>query len=464
MLLGAHRGPGIGTTQGSWGGAGHLISVVNGLRVNTTEDQVQSPAPQSEGDGDAAPLAGEAEAASVSAIDEDPHGLGELAGSVSVLRANGHTYFVLGTAHVSEKSVEEVQRLIRQVRPDKVCVELCDTRYRALMDAKQWEKLDIFKVIRQGKVLFLLANLAIGAYQRRLGAELGVKPGAELLAAAKAAEEVGAEVVLIDRDIRVTLKRTWAALGFFKRIGLLWTILESLVVKNKEDEAVDIEALKEKAHLSEMMADFAKALPEIHGALIDERDQYLVAGMEAAGGEKVVAVVGAGHVPGMKHYFGKPVDRPALETLPKPGWVWRVAKWIIPAIILLAFVYGGTNAQGRTLEEMLTAWILPNSVFAALFTILAGGRLVSIATAFVASPITSLNPLLGAGMVVGLVEAWSRKPTVEDCEHINDDVHSLRGLYKNAFTRVLLVAMAATLGSAMGAWVGLSWVLTLVAT
>ncbi len=384
--------------------------------------------------------------------------------NVVVLERGDTTYYILGTAHVSAESVREVEELIERVQPDTVCVELCETRYAALTDEDQWKRLDIFKVIKEGKMLMLLANLAIGAYQRRLGAELGVKPGEELLAAARKGEAVGAKVELVDRSIRTTLRRTWANLSLWKKAMLMWAILDSLVVRQDNDEKLDIEELKQKAHLSEMMAEFSKALPEVHGPLIDERDQYLMSSIEEVEGKTIVAVVGAGHVPGMQTYFGTPIDREKLDEMPPKSRVWGLLKWVIPAIILGAFAYGYTNASGYTLQEMLTAWILPNSIFAALLTILAGGRLVSIATAFVASPITSLNPLLGAGMVVGLVEAWSRKPNVEDCERINDDVQSLRGIYRNPFTRVLLVGVGATLGSALGAWVGLSWVLTMVAS
>lgn len=389
----------------------------------------------------------------------------ELSENVSVLERDGTTIYLLGTAHVSQRSVEEVETLIDQLEPDTVCVELCETRYNALTDEDRWRKLDIFKVIKEGKTLFLLANLAIGAYQRRLGAELGVQPGAELLAAAKKGHQVGAEVVLVDRDIQKTLKRTWGNLGFFKKITLIGAIMESLVVRPKKDdeEPLDIEQLKEKAHLSEMMNEFAKALPEVHGPLIDERDQYLMSGIEAAPGKKILAVVGAGHVEGMKRYFGKSVDRASLEALPEKSRWWGLLKWIIPAIILGAFVFGADKTSGASLEDLLWAWILPNAVFAAILTAIAGGKPLTVLTSAVASPITSLNPLIGAGMVVGLVEAWLRKPSVEDAERINDDVQSLRGLYRNPFTRVLLVAVAATLGSALGAWIGLSWVLTLVA-
>jgi pheromone shutdown protein TraB len=189
-----------------------------------------------------------------------------------------------------------------------------------------------------------------------------------------------------------------------------------------------------------------------------------MSGIEAAPGNTIVAVVGAGHVEGMTRWYQKPVDREALEQLPAKGKLGTILKWLVPAVILAAFAYGLTNREDRTFEEMLFAWVLPNSIMAGILTAIAGARLISVGCAIVASPITSLNPLLGAGMVVGLLEAWLRKPTVEDAENINRDVQSFRGLYRNAFTRVLLVAVFATIGSALGGWIGLTWVVKIVAT
>lgn len=385
----------------------------------------------------------------------------ESSDTITILEDGDRTYYIVGTAHVSKESVDEVRRVIEEVQPDVVAIELDEARYKALTDENRWRSLDIFKVIKQGKTLFLLANLAIGAYQRRLGAQLGVKPGAEMLAGVEAAKELGAEIALVDRDIHITLKRTWASLGFWRKITLLGAILEGLASRETAEE-VDIESLKEKAQLSEMMAEFARLLPEVHRPLIDERDRYLISGIEAIEGKRIVAVVGAAHVPGMVSYFGQPQDRETLSQLPPPGRWTRVVKWILPALIVAAFAIGITRHEGETFDDMLYAWVLPNSVMAAALTMVALARPLSILTAFLCSPITSLNPLLPAGVVVGLVEAWLRKPTVEDCERINDDVQSIRGIYRNQFTRVLLVAVMATLGSALGAWVGFGWVFSLV--
>lgn len=383
---------------------------------------------------------------------------------VTVLEGDSAEYHLIGTAHVSKKSIDEVCDAIDDIRPDVVCVELCESRYRALTNESAWAELDIFKVIREGKTLFLLANIALSAYQRRIGKKLGVVPGAELLAAVEKAEAVGARVELVDRDIHITLKRTWANLRLRDKLGLLSALGASLVSRRGQDlSEEDVEALKDQANLSRVLDELAEELPSVRGPLIDERDQYLMSGIEESGGDRVVAVVGAAHVPGMKEHFGRPVDRERLARLPPPSkWVGAL-KWLIPIIIVGLLVRGIFQQQDATLEEMLLAWIIPNSVLAGLCTALVGARPTSIGTALLASPITSLVPVVGSGMVVGLVEAWVRKPTVKDCERIREDSDTFRGMFRNPVTRVLFVALGATIGSALGAFIGTTWLVSLVA-
>jgi pheromone shutdown-related protein TraB len=382
-------------------------------------------------------------------------------GHVEEVDYQGRRLFIIGTAHVSAKSVEEVQRVIGEVRPDTVCVELDETRYRALVDESQWRKLDIFQVIRQKKVLFLLVSIGLAAYQRKLGERLGVKPGAELVAAVRKAEEVGAELVLADRDIQATLKRTWGNLSFWNKVKLTGALVSApFAVEEISEEQV--EQLKDRDHISEMMEEFARVMPQVKTPLIDERDSYLMSTIQEAPGSKVVGVVGAGHVEGMLSHLGKTVDREDLSTLPPPSKVTAVLKWVIPLVVLAAFYEGYREHAGEGLRQMLYAWVLPNSIAAALGGIIAGAKPLTVLVGLVASPITSLNPTIGAGMVAGLVEAWFRRPTVEDCEHINEDVMTLRGAYRNRFTRVLLVTVLVTLGSAVGAWVGAGWVVSLL--
>jgi pheromone shutdown-related protein TraB len=384
----------------------------------------------------------------------------EASDHIKILNIDGRTIYLLGTAHVSDKSVKEVQAVIDEVRPDTVCIELCDTRYEALTDEDRWRRLNIFDVIRQGKTLLLLANLALSAYQRRLGAKLGVDPGAELLAGAKKAEEIGAKLELIDRNIQTTLKRTWSNVGLLQKARLLSMIVGS-TFSSEEIDAEAIEELKGQAQLSEMLAEFAAYMPEVKQPLIDERDRYMMSKIRESKGERVVAVVGAAHVPGMLLVQNESIDRDALDVVPPRSRWLSVLKWVIPTLIFVLFAVGWSKHEGQTLEQMLYAWVIPNAVLCGLMTAIGGGKALSVIVGFLCSPITSLNPALGAGMVVGLLEAWLRKPTVADAQRIKDDIATRGGLYRNNFTRVLLVAFMATVGSALGAWVGAAWVVWL---
>lgn len=380
--------------------------------------------------------------------------------NIRIIDVDGRLVHLVGTAHVSEASVHEVRQVIRDLRPDTVCVELDQGRYEALTDDSRWRRLDVFKVIREGKTLFLLVSLGIAAWQKRLGDRLGVKPGAELLAATEEAAAIGAKVVLIDRDVHVTLKRTWRNLSFLSKAKLLGAFLAG--GEEGEIESKDIEKLKDNASLSQAMEELGKMLPEVKEPLIDERDRYMIAGIRAAEGARLVAVVGAAHVGGMIRHLHTEVDRATLDVLPPPARWTQVVKWILPALILYLFWRGAQAQHVESFQQVLTAWILPNSIFCALLTAIAGGKPLSVLAGFIASPITSLNPMVPAGLVVGLLEAWLRKPTVEDAEAIPHAIESLRGIYANRATRVLLVTVASTLGSAMGAWVGLGWLFSLV--
>lgn len=389
-----------------------------------------------------------------------------LPSSVTVVEHEGTTYYVIGTAHVSQRSVEEVRQVIAEVQPDLVCVELCKPRHDALTKDSAFRDLDVFKVVREGKTLYLLAHLALSSYQRRIGASLGVKPGAELLAAVKAANDSGIPVELIDRDINITLKRTWANLGLWKRSMLLSSLIVGFEGDDKGEPVTEttVEDLKEPKALSEMLTELGKAVPEVKGPLVDERDQYLTSKMleAGAGKRKVVAVVGAAHVPGMLNNIGKSIDRAALDRMPPPSLVWQILKWGIPALFVIALIWGWQKSDTTSLGEMMLAWVLPTSIGAGGLTLLAGGSLLTIATALVVAPIAAIHPLLGTGMVTGVVEAWRRKPNVVDCERLPDDVQSVRGFWRNPVTRILLIAVASGIGTAVGFWVGVGWVASLM--
>ena len=381
--------------------------------------------------------------------------------NVHILNYLDKTIYLLGTAHVSQKSIDETKELIAELKPDTVCVELCETRYNAMMDQNRWKKLDIFTVIKEKKGLFLLSNLALGAMQRNLSQKFGVEPGGEFKQAINSAKEINAKLVLADRDIQATLKRTWSNLSLYKRSALFTQIIESLFDKTEVSE-IDIEKMKEGDQLKAMMATFIKQNPSIYKTLIDERDQFLMSAIQESEGQVIVAIIGAGHIPGMKTYLGKTIDRAELSKIPVPSKLNEIWQWIIPALLVFSAYLAYSHTEGKALSDLLYAWILPTSIFASLFTLAAGAHILTILTAFIMAPICSINPALVTGFFTAYVQAKLRKPTVDDCERIPVDTINFLGVYKNPFTRVLLIFVLSNLGTAIGTFLGLSWLISLI--
>ncbi len=393
--------------------------------------------------------------------------------SVTVLEKDGTTYYLVGTAHVSERSVEEVVQIIGEVEPEVVCVELDQGRHDALTKDSAFRDLDVFKVIREGKTLYLLAHLALGAYQRRMGAQLGVKPGSEMLAAVDAARARQAQVELVDRDIHTTLRRTWASLGIWKRASLLGSLVFPAKSDDDDDDdgeitAAKVEQLKETKALSEMLDELSRALPEVKRPLIDERDAFMTSRIVEAGSsakaKKVVAVVGAAHVPGMMARFADAgaIDRAVLSKPPAPSLFWTALKYLVPALIVGMLVWASCRFDTSKLGPRALAWIIPTSGLAAIFTLATRGRMLTILTAIVMAPICALtSPILHCAFFTGVVETWLRRPTVKDCEALSSDVETMRGFWRNPVTHILIVATASSVGTSIGRWIGVAWVATL---
>ena len=374
-------------------------------------------------------------------------------GNVHEILLDGKKILLIGTAHISQSSVDEVNTVINQVKPDTVCIELCSSRYQAMLAKDQWKNMDIFKVIREGKSFLLFANLIMTAFQKRLGSRLGVKPGSEMFEAANVAEKLNSELVLADRDVKITLQRTWRGMRFWGKMKVLGQLLASLFIR-EDISKEEIEKLKESDALSEAMKMLAEQSPEMKRILIDERDQYMAEKIRQSMGKLVVAVVGAGHVKGLTAELENKHNLAELESVPPTGKAVAWLKWGIPALIIALIVYGFFTVDTDVSIEMIQRWFLINGTLSALGTAAAFGHPITIATAFVAAPFTSLNPTIAAGWVAGLVEALLRKPQVRDFENLADDITHLRGFWQNNITRILLVVIFANLGSAIGTFAG----------
>ncbi|MFZ0130956.1 MAG: TraB/GumN family protein [Desulfobacterales bacterium] len=371
-----------------------------------------------------------------------------------LLEFDGKKVLLVGTAHVSEESARLVAEVIAGEKPDTVCVELCASRYQSIRQKDQWQNMDIVKVIREKKSFLLLSNLLLASLQKKIARKLNVRPGQEMIQAIESAKAVGASVCLADRDIRITLARTWRLMRFRDKIKLLAQLIFSLGQVD-DISAEDVEKMKEQDVLETVLADVGKSLPIVKAILIDERDRYLAHKIRQAPGEKIVAIVGAGHVPGIKKYWDTEIDIAPLEKLPPKSRLSALLKWGLPlgivALIITGFFIGGATAG----KDMVIWWLLANGVLAGLGALAALAHPLTIVSSVLAAPLTSLNPMVAAGWVSGLVEAFSRKPRVIDFENLQEDIHTLRGFWKNKVTRVLLVVVFTNLGSSIGTFVAI---------
>ncbi|HSQ86758.1 MAG TPA: TraB/GumN family protein [Desulfobacterales bacterium] len=361
---------------------------------------------------------------------------------------------LVGTAHVSKESAQLVNDVIEKEKPDTVCVELCDARYQSIRQKDKWLDTDIIKVIKEKKSFLLLSNLLLASFQKRIADKFDIIPGAEMIKAIDAGEAVNANIHLADRNIRITLAKTWRAMGLWGKTKLLFQLILSMGEIGEISEE-DIEKMKQEDVLETLLADVGKSLPVLKDILIDERDQYLTHKIRTAPGKRIVAVVGAGHVPGIKKYWDTEIDIDLLDHIPPKGKLSGILKWIIPIGILvlfrLGFFHGGTHAG----KDMITWWVMANGVLAGLGAVVALAHPLTILSAILAAPLTSLNPMIAAGWVSGLVEAFSRKPKVRDFENLPNDITSIKGFWKNKITRILLVVVFTNIGSSIGTFVAI---------
>ena len=367
---------------------------------------------------------------------------------------------LIGTAHISRESIAEVAGLIRSELPDQVCVELDAERYGSIAEKDNWEKLNVAKVFREGRGFLLMANLVLSGFQRRMGNDLGVKPGEEMKTAIDTAIELGIPYRLCDREVQITLRRAWARCGFWSKSKLLASLASSAFTTEKLSEA-EIENLKKRSELDGMMAELADYLPSVKETLIDERDRYLAAMIWSGGAARQIAVVGAGHLAGIQAHLERisageeDADVSDLDRIPPPPVFAKIAGWIIPLVIVAILALGFFRAGAEVSLAMLLRWALWNGSLAALGTLIALGHPLSILVSFVGAPVATINPFIGVGLFSGITEATVRKPRVTDAQTISDDVASLRGIYRNRITRALLVFLLSSLGGMAGNFIAI---------
>ena len=364
-------------------------------------------------------------------------------------------YVIVGTAHISKQSAELVKDVIENENPDIVCVELDEKRYEALSEKNKWQSLDLKEVIRSKQLSTLLINILLGSYQKRMGEKLGVSPGIELVEATRVAKENGIPISLVDREVRITLRRAWNSMSFWQKMKFLTVGLAGVFEKEEITEE-KLDQLKDKDVLNEMMQELGKAMPVLKTVLIDERDGYLAQKIMSSEGRKVVAVVGAGHVEGICDAIqeARTINLAEIEVIPPTSKVTMIIGWSIPAVIIGSLVYIGLTKGSDAASDNVIFWILANGIPSALGVVVALGHPLTVLTAFLAAPITSLTPVIGAGYVAAFVQLFVAPPIVKDFESAANDVSKFKTWWSNRILKILMVFILSGLGSAIGTYVG----------
>lgn len=380
---------------------------------------------------------------------------------VERLTLGGKEIVLVGTAHIGKKSVETVRQAIELEKPDCVAVELDRQRFVQLRSGEKWLETDLSRVVKEGKTYLFLINILLASMQKKLGKELGMKPGTEMLEAINLAEEQGIKVGLLDRDIRITLKRAMGEMGLVEKAKLLFEIVLSSFQKHEPLDEKTIEKLKEKDTLNALLAELSEKMPSVKRVLVDERDMFIANSIMKIPAKKILAVVGAGHIEGIKKYLGKEIDVSKISRVEKKKNILRFAKYLVPILVAALLGYGLYSKGLEATVELFLFWFLINGVLSALGALAARAHPFSIATAFLAAPFTSLHPALAAGWFAAAMEMKMRCPKVRDFQELTA-LESYGDFSRNRVTHVLLVAAYSNLGSTIGTLIALPYILSLL--
>jgi pheromone shutdown-related protein TraB len=379
---------------------------------------------------------------------------------------NGKEIYILGTAHVLDKSKEEVEKYIEELDPDTVCVELCESRYNSLVEENRWKDLDIVKVIKEGKAFLLLSNMILSSFQRRIGKDLSSQPGAEMISAVKIAKERGKNIELIDRDVNITLKRAWSLSKFSDKIQILEVLMESIFSREKVKKEEVEELLANSDILNNMMQELASKLPKVKEVLIDERDFYIANKIKNSSGNKILAVVGKGHINGILKYLSSDNEMKDLSELlyvPENKKSKRIFAYLFGLVLILLFALGFFKSN-KTGIEMILAWTIASGITTSISALLVMAHPVTIILSWLAAPVKAIFPPISAGIFLAPIEAYLRKPRVIDFENLGEDITTFKGFLKNRVTRILLVFVAVTIGAIIGHTIALIWMTKILTT
>ncbi|GIK59206.1 MAG: TraB/GumN family protein [Ignavibacteriota bacterium] len=374
---------------------------------------------------------------------------------VHFINKAGREFIIVGTAHISRQSADLVKEVIEKEKPNVVCVELDEKRLKALSEKNRWENLDLRKIIKEKQLSTLIVNLVLSSYQKKLGEKLGVSPGTELLEAVQVANEKNIPIELCDREVRITLRRAWHSMNLWQKSKFLAGGLGGLFEKQELTEE-KLAELRNKDVLSEMMDELGKAMPVLKKIIIDERDQYIAQKMKDSNGKKIVSVVGAGHVKGIKKFLesNEKVDLKSIEEIPKPPVLNKILGWGIPFIIVASIFYIGFSQGITEAGSNALFWILACGIPSAIGSLLAVAHPVTILVSFLSAPITSLSPLIGVGYVAAFVQAYMQPPIVKEFQEVSKDFRKVSNWWKNRLLKVFLVFILSSIGGVIGTSVG----------
>jgi len=374
---------------------------------------------------------------------------------VKILHLENRTFYLIGTAHISKVSANLVDEVIRAENPDCVCIELDEKRFHSLKNAKKWENLNLKEIIKKKQLSTLLINVALASYQKKLAKKLDIEPGNEFLTATKTAEELNIPIELCDRDIRITLRRTWKSLSIIEKFKLIFTNDDDGNIDDEISEELLAE-LRKTDVISQMINNLEKSVPSLKRVLIDERDYYLAEKIRQSKGEKIVAVVGAGHMSGIVNYLesNSKVDLKEIEVIPPISIGWKIFGWAIPVLIIGSIINIGLNQGLAEAGQNIMVWSLANGIPSMCGAIIALAHPFTIISAFLGAPLTSLTPVIGAGYVTAFVQINFSPPLVKNFNTVTEDFSNPKKWWSNKLLKVFLIFILTGLGSAIGTYLG----------
>lgn len=368
---------------------------------------------------------------------------------------NEKQLFLIGTAHVSKNSADLVESRIHEIKPDIICIELDEQRFNSIKNRNKYENIDIFKIIKNKQLFFFIGQFIMASFQKKISEKTGSRPGEEFIRAINISESENIPLALIDRNIGTTLKRAWRLTPVKHKFRFMGSMLFS---DNDEFDNLDIEQLKKSDAIETLVKSFSEELPETKKVLIDERDLFLAYGIQKNLADKTIAVVGAGHVPGILKYLGEEIsddEKDNINFIPERSKTASIMKWIVPALIMLIFIWGFFSGNKEVVKDFALIWILAHGLLTVLGCMISLAHPLTIITGFIASPITSLNPTIGAGFVTALVQAIMVKPRIKDFEQLNNNSLHFKQWWENRLTKIFLVFLFSSIGSSIGTFVAL---------